>query len=53
MSAESPTSNEDFYAWTQHQAALPGMEKWPELDCVTLAEELENRGNGYSSMGTS
>lgn len=32
MSAESPTYNEDFYAWTQYQAALLRVEKWQELD---------------------
>jgi hypothetical protein len=34
----------DFYAWTQHQAALLREEKWQALDYANLAEELESLG---------
>jgi len=36
--------DEDFYRWTQHQAALLRAEKWQELDYTNLAEELESLG---------
>jgi hypothetical protein len=35
---------EDFYRWTQHQAALLRTEKWQDLDYINLAEELESLG---------
>lgn len=45
MSAATPRYDEDFYAWTQHQAALLRTEKWQDLDYTNLAEELESLGN--------
>jgi hypothetical protein len=44
MSPVTPLYEEDFYAWTQHQAALLRAEKWGELDSTNLAEELESLG---------
>jgi hypothetical protein len=45
MSAVTPRYDEDFYAWTQYQAALLRTEKWQDLDHINLAEELESLGN--------
>src|SRR5207302_7891726 len=36
--------DEDFYRWTQHQAALLRSGKWQELDYANLAEEVESLG---------
>lgn len=44
MRGMSPPYDEDFYAWTQHQAALLRTEKWQDLDSTNLAEELESLG---------
>ena len=44
MRGMSPRYDEDFYAWTQHQAALLRTEKWQDLDSANLAEELESLG---------
>jgi hypothetical protein len=44
MSPVTPRYDEDFYAWTQHQAALLREEKWQALDYPNLAEELESLG---------
>ena len=44
MSAETPLYDEDFYRWTQHQAALLRAGKWQELDYANLAEEIESLG---------
>ena len=44
MSTRTPHYDEDFYAWTQHQAALLREEKWQDLDYPNLAEELESLG---------
>ena len=44
MRGMSPRYDEDFYAWTQHQAALLRTEKWQDLDSTNLAEELESLG---------
>ena len=35
---------EDFYLWTQQQAALLRTGKWQELDYENLAEEMESVG---------
>ena len=35
---------EDFYLWTQLQAALLRTGKWQELDYENLAEEIESVG---------
>ena len=35
---------EDFYLWTQQQAALLRTGKWQELDYENLAEEIESMG---------
>ena len=44
MSTTVPRYDEDFYAWTQHQAALLRAGKWQNLDATNLAEELEGLG---------
>ena len=44
MSTEIPLYDEDFYRWTQHQAALLRAGKWQELDYANLAEEIESLG---------
>lgn len=44
MSPETPLYDEDFYRWTQHQAALLRAGKWQELDYGNLAEEIEDLG---------
>jgi ribosomal protein L29 len=44
MSTRTPQYDEDFYAWTQHQATLLREEKWQNLDYSNLAEELESLG---------
>ena len=44
MSPETPLYDEDFYRWTQHQAALLRAGKWQELDYANLAEEIEGLG---------
>ena len=44
MSTETPLYDEDFYRWTQHQAALLRAGKWQELDYANLAEEIESLG---------
>jgi hypothetical protein len=36
--------DEDFYAWTQAQAALLRAGKWQYLDAANLAEEIESLG---------
>ena len=42
MSSGTPHYEEDFYAWTQEQAALLREGKWHELDCEHLIEEIED-----------
>jgi hypothetical protein len=44
MSTETPLYDEDFYRWTQQQAALLRAGKWQELDYANLAEEIESLG---------
>ena len=39
-----PLYDDDFYAWTKHQATLLRAAKWQELDYVNLAEEIESLG---------
>lgn len=36
---------QDFYAWTQRQAALLKNEDYAELDLTNLVEEIEEMGN--------
>ncbi|MEE8305203.1 MAG: DUF29 family protein [Candidatus Tectomicrobia bacterium] len=36
--------DKDFYAWTQHQAALLRTVTCAELDMLNLAEEIESLG---------
>lgn len=36
--------SEDFYAWTQQQAALIKAGRWLEVDLEHLAEEIEDMG---------
>ncbi len=44
MSVKTPLYEADFYAWTQHQAALLRKNTWDELDAANIAEELESLG---------
>jgi hypothetical protein len=44
MSTETPLYDDDFYRWTQYQAALLRAGKWQELDYANLAEEIESLG---------
>lgn len=44
MGTKTPPYDEDFYAWTQHQAALLREAKWQDLDYPNLTEELESLG---------
>jgi hypothetical protein len=44
MSPVRSQYDEDFYAWTQTQAALLRTEKASDLDYVNLAEEIESLG---------
>jgi Domain of unknown function DUF29 len=44
LKTHAPLYDEDFYAWTQEQAALLRAKKWRELDYGNLAEELEALG---------
>jgi hypothetical protein len=47
MAARPPSgrlSAEDFYLWTQQQAALLRTGKWQELDYENPPEEIENVG---------
>jgi hypothetical protein len=46
MSTTPPRYEEDFYAWTQHQAALLRARKWQEVDATHLAEEIDGLGRG-------
>lgn len=44
----SPRYDEDFYAWTQHQATVLGGALCPgELDALNLAEEIEDLGKSH------
>ncbi|HWP00637.1 MAG TPA: DUF29 domain-containing protein [Methylococcus sp.] len=40
----SITKSQDFYGWTQEQAALLRAGRWSETDLAQLAEEIENMG---------
>jgi hypothetical protein len=44
MSTEIPLYDQDFYRWTQHQAALLRAGQWQELDYANLADEIEGLG---------
>ena len=44
MNPNTPQYDQDFYAWTQSQAALLREEKGVELDYPNLAEEIESLG---------
>jgi hypothetical protein len=37
--------DEDFVAWTQHQATMLREGKWDKMDLLNLAEEIESLGN--------
>jgi Domain of unknown function DUF29 len=41
-----PLSDDDFYAWTQHQATLLRAAKWQELDYANLAGEISRAWAG-------
>ncbi|WP_236786850.1 DUF29 domain-containing protein [Allochromatium tepidum] len=40
----APGYNEDFFLWTQQQAALLRQGQWSTLDAANLAEEIESMG---------
>lgn len=40
----SISRNQDFYGWTQEQAALLRAGRWSEADFAQLAEEIESMG---------
>ena len=45
-SSPAPSSyDEDFVAWTQHQATMLREDKWDKMDLLNLAEEIESLGN--------
>jgi uncharacterized protein DUF29 len=44
MGTKSELYAEDFYTWTQEQAALLQAEKWHEIDLAHLTEELNDLG---------
>ena len=44
MRTSTALYDQDFYAWTQEQAALLREGKWHELDLANLAEEIESLG---------
>jgi len=45
-SSLAPSSyDEDFVAWTQHQALALREGKWDQIDLLNLAEEIESLGN--------
>jgi hypothetical protein len=44
MSSKTKLYDEDFYQWTQQQAALLREGKWQDLDYANLAEEIESVG---------
>lgn len=44
MSPATSLYNDDFYSWSQHQAALLRAGKVHELDLANVAEELESLG---------
>jgi Domain of unknown function DUF29 len=44
MSPRIPRYDEDFYGWTQDQAARLRAEQWQDLDITNIAEDLESLG---------
>jgi hypothetical protein len=44
MGPNAELYGQDFYAWTQEQAALLREGKWHALDCEHLIEEIEDLG---------
>jgi hypothetical protein len=44
MNGDSRSYDQDFFAWTQHQATLLRDGKWDAIDLVNLAEEIESLG---------
>jgi hypothetical protein len=40
----NPTYEQDFYAWTRHQAELLRAGRWQSLDLEHLVEEIESMG---------
>jgi len=44
MGSNAELYDQDFYAWTQEQAALLREGKWHALDCEHLIEEIEDLG---------
>jgi hypothetical protein len=44
MQQQTAQYEEDFFAWTQAQAAVLRAKHWSELDIANLAEELESLG---------
>jgi hypothetical protein len=41
--------NEDFYAWTKAQADALREGKWPDVDLVRVAEEIEDLGRSIEN----
>lgn len=41
----APAYQQDFYAWTLHNAALLRQGRWHEIDVENIAEELEDMGS--------
>ncbi len=44
MNRDLQSYDEDFFAWTQHQATLLRDSKWDQIDVINLAEEIESLG---------
>ena len=44
MSTHPELYDQDFYQWTQEQAALLREGAWQDLDVINLAEEIESLG---------
>src|SRR5712691_10351974 len=49
MSTNAELYEQDFYAWTQHQAAVLRAQKWHDLDYDNLAEEVESLGKSQQN----
>jgi len=49
MSTNAELYEQDFYAWTQHQATLLRAQKWHDLDYDNLAEEVESLGKSQQN----
>jgi hypothetical protein len=53
MSTHDAHYDQDFYTWTQEQAALLREGAWQDLDVINLAEEIESLGkNDRRALGS-